>query len=53
MQEDIKNDDKNKAEDVSAKEEDDPHMVRIARKTKIPPRTEGTVLVATDARGLV
>lgn len=44
---------KNKAQDVTVIEEDVPRLVGVARQTKIPTWSQGTVSVTTDARGLV
>lgn len=42
-----------KAKDVTAIERHAPRLVRVERKTMTPPKSKGTPLLATDAKGLV
>lgn len=44
---------KDKAQEVTVMEEDAPRPLREERQTKIPPRSERTVFVATEGRRLV
>lgn len=48
-----KDKEKDKTQDLLVIAEDAPRVARVARQKKIPPRSEGVVLDATDAKGLV